>query len=530
MTDTIKEFQKPSQVKGPRRVVDTMAIFEASEKARKTADGFDNFVSKLGLNNANPLSAGTYEFNLITRNRILLEAAYRGSWIVGAIVDSVAEDMTRAGVSITTNEDEENLKPLKNSMSRLMIGQSLCSLVKWGDLYGGALAVLQVKGQDLSTPLNLDTIAKDQFQGLVVYDRWQLNPVLDKLIDSGPEMGLPKFYDIVTDPRATQPNFPTATGQLRVHHSRVIRMVGIELPYFQAITEMMWGESKLERLWDRLISFDDATMNAANLIQRANLRTISVENLREILAAGGEAQAGLLAMFEMMRTLQVNEGLTLIDKNDEFQTTAYSFAGLSDMLLQFGQQLSGAAKIPLIRLFGQPPAGLSASGEDDIRLYYDSINAQQEAKLRNGWETIIKVMWRSCFGKPAPDDLEFTFVPLRQTTATDKATNAKTMTETVIGAFDVGLVNKSTAMKELRQNSGETGVFSNISDEDIASAEEEDENPPDPNEVDPNADPSAAQQNPQAVVKTPPKTPVPGLDEKPTAWKIANWLKGNKNG
>lgn len=485
----------------------------------KVADGFDNFVSKLGLNNDNTLSAGQYVFNLITRNRILLEAAYRGSWIVGAIVDSVAEDMTRAGVTITTNKGDENIKELKSAISRLKIGQSLCAGVKWSRLYGGSLAILQIQGQKLDTPIDLERVAKGQFQGVVVYDRWQLNPVVGDLIDSGPDMGLPKYYDIVNDLRATQPDFPTATGQLRVHHSRVIRLSGIDLPYFQAITEMMWGESNLERLWDRLIAFDNATMSSASLIDRANLRTVGVDKLREIIAAGGAAQEGLLAMFEMMRSLQTNEGLTLIDKEDTFQTTAYSFAGLSDMMLQFGQQLSGAAGIPLIRLFGQSPAGLGADGEEDIRMYYDNINAQQEAKLRNGWEMIIKVLWRSLFGKDCPDDMEFIFTPLWQMTATDKANNAKTMTETVIGAFDVGLISKSVAMKELRQNSGDTGIFSNITDDDIAEAEKDDEDPPPPGEVDPN------NPTPQAPLK--PKTPVPSLDEKLSVYKkIKAWLKG----
>lgn len=508
--------QKTPPKGGPRRVMDTMDIFTKTEaitkKAMKTADGFDNFISKLGINNDNPLSGGTYEFNLVTRNRILLEAAYRGSWIVGKIVDCPAEDMTRAGVSVTTNEGEENLKELKNATSRLKIGQSLCSLVKWGRLYGGAIAVLQIKGQKLDTPINLDSIAKDQFQGIVVYDRWQLNPVLTDMIDSGPDLGLPKYYDIVNDPRAYGANFPTSTGQIRVHHSRCIRISGIDLPYFQAITEMMWGESNLERLWDRLIEFDDATLNCGNLINRASLRTVSIESLREIVAAGGDAQAGLIAQFEMMRSVQTNEGLTLLDKNDVFQSTSYSFAGLSDMMLQFGQQLSGAADIPLVRLFGQSPAGLSATGDSDIRMYYDMINAQQEAKLRNGWEMLLKVLWRSLFGKPSPKDMEFTFVPLWQMSALDKANIAKTTAETVIGAFESNLVDKPTAMKELRSTSGETGVFSNITDEAIKEAEEEP--PPEPDEEDP--------ENPEQK----PKTPIPSLDSKLPAWKrILNKLR-----
>lgn len=443
-----------------------------SKIGKETVDGFDNFVSRLGLNNDNTLSAGTYNFNLITRNRILLEAAYRGSWIVGAVVDSVAEDMTRAGINITTSIPDD-LKVLQHNMVRLQIWHSIQLLIKWGRLYGGAIGVLQIQGQKLDTPLDVETVAEGQFKGIVVYDRWMLNPLLTPVIESGPEMGLPAFYQITTQTNLYDPLAASATGSVTVHHSRVIRFTGIDLPFFQAITEMMWGESILERLWDRLISFDNATLSSASLIDRANLRTVGINGLREIIAAGGEAQKGLESQFEMMRLMQVNEGLTLLDKEDVFQSTAYSFAGLSDMMLQFGQQLSGASGIPLVRLFGQSPAGLSSTGESDIRMYYDNINAQQEAKLKRPFETLLRVLWRSTFGKPAPVDLEFQFNPLWQMSDVDKANIAKTNTDTVLEAYNSGLISQKTAMQELREFSGNTGIFSNITDKEINEAEEE---------------------------------------------------------
>lgn len=470
-------------------------VFKTEDKkgeVAQTADGFDNFVSRLGLNNNNTLSAGLYIFNLMTRNRIQLEAAYRGSWVVGQVVDCVAEDMTRAGIDVTTNEKDEDIKEFQSGISRLQVWSSICDLIKWGRLYGGAIAVIQIEGQDLATPLNIETVAKGQFQGLVVFDRWQLNPDLAKVIKNGPNMGLPEYYDIVTTSSASQPGAATATGQIKVHHSRVIRNIGIKLPFFQAITEMMWGESVLERLWDRLISYDSVTMNTANLIERANNRTIGIQGYREIIAAGGKAQQALEKQFEAMREFQTNEGLTVLDKNDDFETTNYTFAGLPDIMLQFAQQLSGASQIPLVRLLGQSPAGLNATGESDLRLYYDGINAKQEVALRPGLTVLIHVMWRSFFGTAAPSDIEFTFAPLWQMSEKDKAEIGKLNAETILGAHDSGVIDKSTAMKELRQASGDSGQFSNISDEQIEEAEEEappDAILPDPDEEDPNKPP-----------------------------------------
>ena len=133
-----------------------------------------------------------------------------------------------------------------------------------------------------------------------------------------------------------------------------------------------------------------------------------------------------------------------------------------------------ASGIPLVRLFGQSPAGMNATGESDIRMYYDNIKAQQESTLRTGWQLILQVLWRSVYGKPAPKDLQFEFVPLWQMSALDKATIGKTNTEAIIGAYESGLTSRKTAMQELRESSGDTGLFSNISDEEIDEAGNED--------------------------------------------------------
>src|SRR5882672_4114174 len=132
-------------------------IFEtADQKSQKTADGFENFVARLGVGPAgeshrpdNLLTHGKYTFNLITRNRVELEAAYRGSWICGRMVDCVANDMTRAGIDITTNEDPERVDEVQRELKRLKIWSSTRSTVKWSRLYGGAIAVAQIKGQSI---------------------------------------------------------------------------------------------------------------------------------------------------------------------------------------------------------------------------------------------------------------------------------------------------------------------------------------------------------------------------------------------
>lgn len=460
-------------------------IKEAKQQA--VSDGFANFVSKVGANPGqnNQISQSQYVFNMLTRNRITLEAMYRGSWVIGKIIDTVADDMTRAGVTITSPDGAEQIEELNTSISRLRIWDSMNFLVKWGNLYGGAIGVLLIEGQDFSTPLDIDRVGQGQFKGIKVFDRWQVTPDLTNLIQSGVDMGLPKFYNLVVSSTSLDSNSAAALGfrdGMSIHHSRVIRQTGIDLPYFQAITEMMWGESVIERIFDRLVAFDNATMSSANLINHANLTNIGIKDFREVVASGGKAVQGLEAQFEMMRYMRSNEGLTIVDAEDIITNTQYSFAGLDDLLLNFGQQLSGASDIPLVKFFGQSPAGLNATGDSDIRNYYDGINSKQESKFRPGIDKVLKVAYKSLFGVPAPADMQFTFTALWQMSDKEKAEIGKAIAETISGVFAAGLITRSAALKELKHQSAQTGLFTNISDEDIAEAEKTDtfEDPPAP--------------------------------------------------
>lgn len=465
-------------------------ITHDTERARAaTADSFQNFAARVGLGTQNQASQSGYGFDFVSRNRIQMEAVYRSSWIAGMAVDVVAMDMTRAGVEIQSDMAPQDMDKLNRGLERLQIWNKLCDNVKWSRLYGGSIAVMLVDGQRPETPLRIDTVAPGQFKGLLVLDRWLVQPSLENLVtEYGPDLGKPKFYTVVADAQALV--------NQRIHYSRVIRLEGVSLPYWQRIAENGWGQSVLERLWDRLVAFDSTTQGTAQLVYKAHLRTYKVDKLRELIATGGRAFEALTKQIEMIRQYQSNEGMTLMDASDEFEAHQYSFSGLSDVLLQFGQQLSGALQIPLVRLFGQSPAGLNSSGDSDLRTYYDNVAAWQDRDMRHGLSTLLQVLARSELGKPMPEGWDFQFRPLWQLSDTEKADIASKDTASVVAAYDAQLIGRGTALKELRQSSQTTGLWTNITDEDIEEAEDE---PP----------PGALEEMPDAIPDSGPKAPDP---------------------
>jgi phage-related protein (TIGR01555 family) len=434
------------------------------ESKELVADGYLNLMSRTGIGANNMISQYTYGFTMLTHDRMRLESMYRGSWIVGAVIDSVAEDMTRGGVSITGSIDPDKIAKIQTKLTRLGVWRAILESIKWGRLYGGAIAAIVIDGQDPSTPLDISTVSNGQFRGLKVYDRWALS-ASNTVVEFGMDAGLPVHYDVIADISTKK------LSGVRWHHSRVIRFVGIQLPVWQAMQTEYWGESVIERMNDRIVAFDAATMGASNLVEKAHLRVLMIKGLRDTFQEGGHAEEILSRTFNTMRQLQSNEGLTVLDGEDSYQPHSYSFGGLSDIILQFGQQISGATGIPLVRLFGQSPAGLNSTGESDLRMYYDHILSQQESRLREGMLLVLRVMYRSLFGQDAPDDFDFDFSPLWQTSEREKADISSVVTDTIIKAYDAGIIDQVTAMKELRQSSEATGIYSNITQESIEEAE-----------------------------------------------------------
>src|SRR5271163_1863311 len=93
------------------QVDERRAVRARARDARKprAQDSYQNFIQSVGLGTDNSMSGSTYGFNPITRIRTLLEWIYRGSWLGGVAIDVVADDMTREGVEIISDNDPDEI-------------------------------------------------------------------------------------------------------------------------------------------------------------------------------------------------------------------------------------------------------------------------------------------------------------------------------------------------------------------------------------------------------------------------------------
>lgn len=438
----------------------------------RALDAFSNVLARLGAGTPNLLEGTEYSLQRMSRDFNTLNALYRESWIVRRIIDVIPADMLKNWITITSGLDPDVEKRLSLTLRRTQLIDKLKRGMQWGRLYGGALGVMLVKhqGYDLSQPLQLDWIMPGDFAGMLIFDRWNgVNPSSELIEDiSDSDYGYPKYYT-VTD--------PAGGGSVKIHHSRVIRFTGNTLPLWEEIAEMQWGASVVESIFDELRKRDNVSWNIAQLTFMANIRVLKMQDLGQLLAAtDNESQAELLRTLEAQNMLLNNMGMQVMDAADGLETHQYTFGGLADCYQQFIMDISGAAEIPVTRLFGRSPSGLNATGESDLQNYYDMIAEKQESYLRPILNKVLPPFIISTLGS-LPDDFDFEFDPVAEPSDKERADLAKCGTDNVVAAYNAGLISQRTALKELKQQSERTGVWTNITDEDIERASDSVEPP-----------------------------------------------------
>ena len=381
---------------------------------------------------------------------------YRESWLTKRIIDMPSEDMTRAWYRLASPPGTEEVRALRRQEARHSVKQELTNALRWARLYGGALAVVVIRGEEdcLDRPLDPDLLLPDCFQGLLVLDRSQgIVPSAELVSDlDDPDFGLPESSTVNLD---TEPR-----GMVRIHHSRVLRFVGRELPRMEMIRENWCGAGEMEHIQDELLKRSATSANIAQLVFQANITTLKMSDFGELLGAGTpEQQRGVENAMALENRFRTSFGVQLLSRDDALETHPYSFAGLSYIYEQFMMDMAGAAEIPATRLFGRSPQGMNATGESDQRNYCEMIASLQERQLRPALEKLLPVMAVSCWGY-VPEDLDFVFEPIMTASPAERAELVQKMSSDVINAFSCGLLTREEALAELRLRGAELGVWS----------------------------------------------------------------------
>ena len=302
-----------------------------------------------------------------------LEAMYATDGMARKIVDLPAEEMTREWYRV---EGDPQGAVMANLQQELNVKEVLTDAERWSRLYGGALVVVGANdGGDLEDPLNEASVRELLF--LRVYDRNQVTREPIEEINVTDLAGLdsrdplePEWYRVT----------PYGTGHsFRVHRSRVWRFQGAKLPERERQRNDGWGLSELEGCYEALRDWNTVHNATANVVVDFIQSVLSVKGLSDMIAGGEEEVVSKrLDILDLSRSVL---NTMLIDADGEQYTKhASSVAGLADLTDRHTQRLAAITNMPVTKLAGISPGGMNATGESDIRQWYDELKGQQEDK------------------------------------------------------------------------------------------------------------------------------------------------------
>jgi phage-related protein (TIGR01555 family) len=106
---------------------------------------------------------------------------------------------------------------------------------------------------------------------------------------------------------------------------------------------------------------------------------------------------------------------------------------------------AGAFKMPATKLFGRSPAGLNATGESDVRSWYDEVACYRTRQIKPGLGQLLAIT-----DGIAPDAIEFE--PLWQESDAEQAATFKTKIETYERLWSMGVASDAEIRKALHKD------------------------------------------------------------------------------
>lgn len=408
-------------------------------------DGFRNLVANLGTSR-DKAAGNAYVASTLTAEQ--LATAYEVSFVAKHIIDIPAKDACREWREWQADKDQ--ISKLEAEEKRLNLVKTVCRALIMSRLFGGAAIYIGTRDTDLAKPLDPARIGAGGIKYLTVLDRTELAADEMQLDPRLPGFGLPKLYRMTTGTEAMVP----------IHPSRLVIFTGPQYATRQRQQAAEgWGDSVLTATLEKIGHLDATIANIASLIFEAKVDVIKIKDFSQNLQQGGDVyERAVLQRFQLAATAKSINGTLLLDAEEEYDQKSASFATLPDLIDRFMQIVSAAAEMPVTKLFSQSPAGMNATGESDMRNYYDHVKQGQALEIEPAMAPLDECLIRSALGE-RPTDVWYQWRPLWQPTAKERAENADKITNSLERLDRMDFLPPEALSKAAVNALTETGAF-----------------------------------------------------------------------
>lgn len=253
--------------------------------------------------------------------------------------------------------------------------------------YGGGAILLGVLdgAKDLRKPLKLEKIESLAF--LTTLQPRELRPVRWYKDPRAANFGEAEVFEIVQDVTGSVPK----SERVYVHESRLIIFQGVKISRRRRRARKGWGDSVLNRMAGVLRDFHMSWDGTAILLNDFSQAIFKMKGLAEALQGQDDDLVIKRAtLVDMSRSIA---RAVLLDSEEDFDRKTTNVAGLPDLLEKFCLRLAAAVSMPVTLLMGQSPAGLNATGNSDVRFFYDSIGGWRDRVFRPRFNRFMQVLF-----------------------------------------------------------------------------------------------------------------------------------------
>lgn len=403
---------------------------DKNKKPEFKSDAWLNPLSGLGIPGQDKSATNIYRScNFLSYAE--MDMLYRSDGLTRRIIDIVASEMLRQGWEIEGDPQSE----LASQLEDMNAYHKLNTLIQSARLYGGAILIMGINdGRALDEPVNENNIKSVDW--MHVFDRYQINIVcesIDKDLNSQ-NYGYPSEYQV---------NDITTGATFVVHSSRILRMDWNNVSARQRATNQGWGDSILVSIYEELKNYGSAYANLTAIVQDFINGVLKMPGLSQALGSTC-TQNDILRRISNANNAKSTVNALVLDGEESYEKLSSNVAGLPDIVDRLMLALSAVCGIPITLLFGRSPAGLNATGEADVRNFYDMIKQYQELKLKPLLEKLNFYLFKARNGPTrgqVPDNWSIKFKPLWQNTEEQEANIRRSVAETDSIYIDRGVLD-----------------------------------------------------------------------------------------
>lgn len=341
------------------------------------------------------------------------------------IIDSTGDGIDDKVQAITTAINDFNLQTIFNEAAQKC------------DFDGGCLVYIDTGEADrgaLEKPLVLDP---QVFRGRTI-KRFTLVEAINLY---------PGLYD-ATDP--LDPDYFNPTTWLvlgkRIHKSRFLYFAPNKVPMILRPAYNFFGIPKAQEVLDYVAHFTKTREAAQRLLTKFSL-TVFQSDMTAILSEGSSEHFD--RRMQYLTQWRDNDMILAIDKEKENVLKLETpLSGTTDIVRQSLEFVAAIFRIPFVKFLGISPGGLNATGEADLRNYYDHVAGKQEKIFRKPLDTVLDLIQLHLFGEIDPE-IKADFAPLSDEDDAQRANTQKLKADRLVVLVQGGIISEDEARRAL---------------------------------------------------------------------------------